>query len=551
MKKKTSSSCKPRVALLKKKADDLIFCTAVMSAIWAPAAALAQAQALPADAAAGSGQANADKSEDASKIAIVNVTAQRRREPVREVPLSVTVLDGEALERGANKQLKDFVSALPGVDYSQAGGGGGGSQITMRGVSTGAQVGPTVSVYVDDVPYGSSTAFAGGSTLSLDLGLFDIQRIEVLRGPQGTLYGAGAMGGLLKYVTVDPDTKEKSIKLSTDISSTAGGGTNAGIQASANLPIQDGVAAMRLGLYKRKDAGYIRDAAHGGAIVDDARMEGARASFLLTPSRELSIRLTAQTQKSERDGTSAEDVDIATGVASDGEYTKRLFVSEPYKQKYDLLSAAIESELGWARFHSITSYQNVDTSGQYDVSKLYVPLLSSVGLVNAGYSLPYSFATRKTTQEFRLISPSSKKFEWLLGAFYTQETSARTQDLVGFNADHTPINLNILTSRFPSTYKETAVYGNATVYATDALDFTFGMRHGRNSQYAASEFSGILTSSSAPGTSSAEDTNTYLLTARYRLSKTDALYLRAASGYRPGGPLPVFRNPITGEALTA
>ncbi|MFD2270889.1 TonB-dependent receptor plug domain-containing protein [Undibacterium arcticum] len=148
------------------------------------------------------------------------MTAQRRREPVREVPLSVTVLGGEALEQGGNKQLKDFVTLLPGVDYSQAGGGGGGSQITMRGVSTGAQVGPTVSVYVDDVPYGSSTAFAGGSTLSLDLGLFDIERIELLRGPQGTLYGAGAMGGLLKYVTLDPDTKSQAAKLSADVATT-------------------------------------------------------------------------------------------------------------------------------------------------------------------------------------------------------------------------------------------------------------------------------------------------------------------------------------------
>ncbi|MFC3108345.1 TonB-dependent receptor [Undibacterium arcticum] len=487
----------------------------------------------------------------ASDVTVVSVTAQRRREPVREVPLSVTVLGGEALEQGGNKQLKDFVTLLPGVDYSQAGGGGGGSQITMRGVSTGAQVGPTVSVYVDDVPYGSSTAFAGGSTLSLDLGLFDIERIELLRGPQGTLYGAGAMGGLLKYVTLDPDTKSQAAKLSADVATTEKGGTSTGVQAMANLPIKEGVAAVRLGLYKRNEAGYIHDANHDMRTIDDSTMQGLRASLLVTPSKDTTLRFTAQTQESKRDGGSAEDVDIKTGRPLYGDYVRRLSADEPFRQKYDLLSATIESELGWARFHSITSYQKVDTNGQYDVSNLYVPLLGQAGINNAAYSLPYTFYTRKATQEFRLVSPSSKRFEWLAGAFYTRENSSRSQDLLGLDQAGKPDGALIISSTTPSTYRETALYGNATVYLSDAVDVTLGMRYGRNTQAAYSTNIGILAPPPAPGTSSSENTSTYLATIRYRLSKSDAVYLRAASGYRPGGPLPVFRNPLTGEVLTA
>ncbi|MES2257468.1 MAG: TonB-dependent receptor [Pseudomonadota bacterium] len=485
-----------------------------------------------------------------SDVTVVSVTAQRRREPVREVPLSVTVLGGEALEQGGNRQMKDFVTLLPGVDYSQAGGGGGGSQITMRGVSTGAQVGPTVSVYVDDVPYGSSTAFAGGSTLSLDLGLFDIERIELLRGPQGTLYGAGAMGGLLKYVTPDPDTKSQSFKFSADAASTLHGGASTGLQAMANLPLKEGVAALRLGLYQRNEAGYVRDANHGMRIVDDATMRGVRASLLLAPSRDTTLRLTAQTQKSRRDGGSAEDDDLATGRPLYGDYTRRLLVDEPFRQQYDLASATLESELGWARFHSITSYQKVDTGGQYDVSNLYVPLLTQAGIVNAAYSLPYTFATRKTSQEFRLISPSSKRFEWLAGAFYTRERSHRSQDLLGLDPSGRQ-NLLMISSATPSSYRETALYGNATLFLNGAVDVTLGMRYGRNTQQAYSVHTGVLAPPPAASTESGENTATYLATIRYRLSKSDAVYLRAASGYRPGGPLPVFRNPLTGEVLTA
>ncbi|WP_182915808.1 TonB-dependent receptor [Massilia cavernae] len=418
----------------------------------------------------------------ASEVAVVHVTAQRRREPIREVPMSVTMLGGEGLEQGGNKQLKDFVTLLPGVDYSQAGGGGGGSQITMRGVSTGSQVGPTVSVYVDDVPYGSSTAFAGGSSLSLDLGLFDIEHIELLRGPQGTLYGAGAMGGLLKYVTVDPDPTTRAAKLGLDLASSGGGGTSGGMQAMANLPIKEGVAAVRLGLYKRDEAGYIHDANHGMRIIDGSSMQGLRASFLVTPTRDTTLRVSAQTQESKRDGSSAEDVDIKTGQPAYGDFQRRLSTMEPFRQTYDLLSAALESELGWSRFHSISSYQKVDTDGQYDVSTLYVPLLGQAGIHNPAYSLPYTFYTRKATQEFRLISPSSKRFEWLAGAFYTRENSRRGQDLLGLDQTGQPNGMLLISSVTPSRYRESAVYGNATLYLSDVVDVTLGMRRGRNTQ---------------------------------------------------------------------
>ena len=120
-------------------------------------------------------------------------------------PLQVISLSVENLEHAGAASLSEYLAGLPGVDVKTANGPGLG-QISIRGVTTGDQTVSTVGIYVDDIPFGSSSAFAAGSTMALDMSLLDLNHIEVLRGPQGTLYGAGSMGGLLKYVTNDPDT---------------------------------------------------------------------------------------------------------------------------------------------------------------------------------------------------------------------------------------------------------------------------------------------------------------------------------------------------------
>ena len=134
------------------------------------------------------------------QVSEVVVTAQKRAEPIKDVPASVAVLGGSVLRIQAADKLEDYVARVPGLILnSQA---PGQQQVTIRGISTGAQGAPTVSVYIDDAPVGVSTGDGGGGLLTPDVDSIDLQRIEVLRGPQGTLYGASNLGGLLKYVTV-------------------------------------------------------------------------------------------------------------------------------------------------------------------------------------------------------------------------------------------------------------------------------------------------------------------------------------------------------------
>ncbi|OFA01570.1 pesticin receptor precursor [Duganella sp. HH101] len=513
-----------------------VACGALPMAAWAEPPA---AEAVTAPTASATGD----------PIEIVTITAQRRREPAREVPLSVDVVKGEALERGGYQSLGDLAALLPGVNLNQAGGATGQSQITMRGVTTGSQVGATVSMYIDDVPFGSSSAYAGGGSSALDLGLFDLANVEVLRGPQGTLYGAGAMGGLIKYAAVEPDSGEFSVATTGELSRKQGGESGHVLRAVVNTPLKPGVAALRATLYQRADGGFIRDLNHPGGASDGSTTSGGRLAFLLTPNKDLSLRVTALSQRQRHDGSTAEDMNLATMQPVDGPDTMRRFISEPVDVGNDLVSMAIKADLKWATLDVISGWQRSTNHGRMDPSAFYVPLLGAAGINAAGYALDYSFYNRKLTQEVRLTSPRSKIFEWLAGAFYTSEEGSKNQHMDPLNAARQPVAPLLLDATFPSTFREAALFGTGTYYTGQQTDLSLGVRRSQNRQHLDNQLSGLFAPASQPAADSSEGVTTWLLTARWRPAARHALYARVASGYRPGGPLPVIRNPLTGEPL--
>ena len=169
--------------------------TTALAAFAAPGVAVAQDEAQPA--------AQASTAEVAEGQLIV-VTAQKREERLIDVPQSVSVVSGESLENQHAQRLSDYLTRIPSANIveSQA----GQSRIVLRGINAGG-VGATVATYIDETPFGSATSLANGGVLAPDLDPFELERIEVLRGPQGTLYGANSLGGLVKYVTVEPNTR--------------------------------------------------------------------------------------------------------------------------------------------------------------------------------------------------------------------------------------------------------------------------------------------------------------------------------------------------------
>ena len=490
---------------------------------------------------------SAAESSRADTTERITITATRRREPVREVPVQINTIDAEQLEREGARSLTDYLSNQPGIDVKTTGGAGRGA-VSIRGVSTGDQISATVGTYVDDVAFGSSSAFLLGATTALDLTMLDLRRIEVLRGPQGTLYGAGSMGGLLKYVTNEPDTYTLAGKVTLGGSKTESGGTGYTLGAMVNVPLSQGVAGLRVVAMQDKDGGYV-DAVGpaGGKDVNGGKTRGARASLLLLPAPGLSLRFTATAQEIERDGVDAIDYTMA-GQPVQGELLKKLAVREPYKVKIELTAAEIQYDLKWARFDSITSLQYLRLDQRSDFTYVYGPLLVSFGFP-AFATIPLdAFAhTRKKTQEFRLTSQTGGAIEWLAGLYYTNEEGVNSQLVTTTLPAGGGAGPELAKATLPSKYTETAVYGNVTWNLSRALALTGGVRVFKNRQTFQQDTAGPLLGGVTSITNNSEETSeTYLLTAKYKLTETSNVYLRAASGYRPGGPNLVVRDPNTG-----
>jgi iron complex outermembrane recepter protein len=485
----------------------------------------------------------AETSPNVSVLEEIIVSAQKIDERLSETPVSITALTGRDLRTLGATQFRDFASIVPSLNFNSS--GAGQTQVSLRGITTGGNVSPTVGIYVDDVPYGSSTPFASSAQLALDVGLFDMSRIEVLRGPQGTLYGASTMGGLLKYVTNAPDTTSFGGTVRTGIASTQDGGVSYDASSVVNMPLAQNKAALRVSGFYAHDGGYIDNLALGDDDVDQANMYGGRADFLFAPSERLSIRLTAFAQNIERDGSIATDVDIVSGDPIDSELEQRRAVAEPFEQRFRLVSGTLEYTFGDIALTSISSYQTARSDSVDDFSPLYVPafggpeVFSAIGLIKHNN-------TDKFTQELRLAA-SGEVFDWLAGVFYTNEDSQQFQSLPAYEPSGALSSINLLTVNIPSRYEEYAGFGNLTFHVTDKLDITGGARYAHNSQKQEQIGSGLLIGS-VPERGSSDSVVTYLANVRYRASEHLMPYLRFATGYRPGGPN-LVANDLNGEPL--
>ncbi len=199
------------------------------------------------------------------------VTAQKRSESVQDVPVSVSAFAEQQLTRVHATQLQDYAAYMPGINISN-GGSPGQTSITLRGI---APVGPgsVVGTYVDDTPLGASSNYARATSFALDLMPYDIERVEVLRGPQGTLYGAGSMGGLLKYVLKEPNTDALEFRVGVEGSDVSGADDLGwGARAAVNVPLSDSVA-VRASYFQQNTPGYIDNVYTGREGCERARAE--------------------------------------------------------------------------------------------------------------------------------------------------------------------------------------------------------------------------------------------------------------------------------------
>lgn len=498
---------------------------------------------------------------EARDDATIVVTAQKREQLLTEVPQSISVVGGATLERQQADSFVDYAELVPGLSLTQD--NPGETRIILRGVNTGS-VGSTVAIYIDDTPFGSSTSLGNAAVLAGDFDTFDLSRVEVLRGPQGTLYGANALGGVLRFVTNAPALGEFEARAQTGIETVKGGGVGWSANGLVNLPLGDMIAVRASGFY-RHEAGFIDAIGRSGEEINEAEIYGGRISALFEPSENFSVRLSAIAQNIRADSPGSYDVDPATlnpistnpftGATLDDGLYRAEYYPEFNDVDYRLYNGTINFDTGFATLTSVTSYGELDQRQLSDNTFALGPTVTFVYQTFAGRTddvgvfIDAPLHQEKFTQELRLSSYDSESLEWQIGGYYTDERVQLTQMLVPFVQNSgqlfDPAVLGfpeLLTLTLNSDYEEIAGFADATLHITDRWEVGGGVRYSHNEQSvtqteigAFQPLQGLPSPNITTGDSS-ESVFTWSASTRYEISDQVSVYARVAKGYRPGGP---------------
>ncbi|HEY3812752.1 MAG TPA: TonB-dependent receptor [Caulobacteraceae bacterium] len=515
----------------------------------------------------------------ANTVQEVIVTAEKRPEAVKDVPLSITAVPQAQLEKLQAQDFADYVKLVPGLNIE--GDSPGTIRLTLRGLNAGG-VASTVAVYVDETPIGSSSGLVDGAVVAANYDPYDMNRIEVLRGPQGTLYGSNTEGGLLKFVTNAPvNHYEAAIEAGAD--TVSHGSTGWDVKGMVNIPIGD-TLALRISGYDIQLPGWIDNPFLGLKDINKGFKDGGRAELEWKPTDKLSVRLTAFGQNMRVNGGSSEAIvqggDTAHGngvvttiMPAFGDYTTFSRIPTPNSFHYRDYNGTIKYDMDFATLTSSTSYGTVnnllvgdDTDAQAAPNTTVTFGDVVAGIVGAPVALPFrnQVDDSKFTQEFRLASPKvDNGLEWLAGAYYTTEKGSLNQHLQVSNPGSDKIISAVPDLEDPlltSNYKEWAAFGDLTYHITPKWDISAGGRYSDQKQDAHETVSGLLVGNTSPppfavdiSTASTSDVATWSLGTKYHLDADNMIYARYATGFRPGGPnvLPVGAPPGTPATYNA
>lgn len=473
----------------------------------------------------------------------VVVTATLRTETAQQVAGPVAAFGADDMRRLGAHTVADLAGFVPGMNYLQE--TAGSNLLVLRGVTTGTtQLGGAVAMYLDGVPIGASTPFGLGAS-AFNVNSFDLNRVEILSGPQGTLYGANALGGAIKYVTAAPVGGDFSVLGESQVSGTAHGGVNHDLHVALDLPL--GSAAIRLDGISDYEAGFITDPDHGKTGIGDARTGGGRLSVLLHPLPDLTLRLGAFYQSVDSNGLQTAFRDPVTHFPIKGFYGQSYPFTQAQYDQLSLISGTADWDLHWARLTSVTGYQFGYGRKLLDESVAYDAILAPVygaAVANLPLGIQFDVDTRKFTQEIRLASADGVPLQWLAGLFYdSEETGKRFHFINGADPAGLFQGLKLIDADIPSHYREIALFADGTYEFDEAFDVTLGLRYSQDHQTYRQTTQGLLNSAAMPravttlaAPSSDESVLTFLFNPRYRVSDTAFVYGRIANGYRPGGP---------------
>jgi outer membrane receptor protein involved in Fe transport len=482
---------------------------------------------------------------------VIVVTATRRTERLEDVPYNIQAVVGEDLARIGATAMADYVRNVPGLSFIDT-GPTDGVDIVLRGLRTGGNSAyRTTAIYVDEVEIPTS----------LDPSILDIERVEVLRGPQGTLYGSGAIGGAIRYISAKPDFTRVEGAAGGEVSATRRGGVNWLATGMLNLPLVTDKLALRMNVGYFRNDGYIDNILLGRDDVNTERTFSTRVVLAAKPSETLGLALTYYSQLAKFGASSSADADL-------GPYANAEYFQGYTKRDQHLFSLTASLDLDGARLTSSTSYRyakgrslNDNTTyirdvifGSFLLPEELPPLNVATGTRDSG---------KYWTQEVRLVSDSDSPLSYILGAFYERYSERdRLQETVplGFEGqDEFEGNIigaelndsNEFLSVSRQKFRQWAVFGEIGYALTERWKASVGGRYfdyrSRETQYNIDQFFGF-DARNPDGTARTEPLEDEISEGRardngkvfrfntsYDLAEGALAYVTIAEGYRPGG----------------
>ena len=399
------------------------------------------------------------------------VTATKREERLRDVPMSISVLGSDMIEAKGISKFSGIADAVPGLSYNEA-SSNLNPTFVMRGISVGQNtegLQKAVAIYLDEMPMQD-----GKSTVNMDFGLFDTARVEVLKGPQGTLFGAGTLAGAVRIISNKPDPSDVDYKFATDFGST-NGELRQRYKAMYNVPLSDS-AAFRMSASISDESGWVKNT---GIDMDPSNNYSSIAlkaaiGWQVNDSMTADFTYLYQDNKSDDGGT----VNPALG-----EDTRSNFKQEEVEVEISKVNMTLAYDLGYATVTSSTNFSETNPWQETDLSAIL------------GGAFPWGLVREDSSesfvQEIRVVSTTDSKLDWVVGAFHQDRevferqvmhlpqdwVDARGGSIGGLSNDYMGVdNAFIYGSPVTDNLTETALFAELGYQLSDSLKATIGFR---------------------------------------------------------------------------
>ncbi len=506
---------------------------------------------------------------------LVTATKGARAVDVSKVSISIAAVGQRDMDNAGIKTVQDLFTRTPGVNFTkQAAFGTGFTSIAIRGVQSRTSQ-PTTGVYIDDTPlysFGNNTNLGGSNAYPV---VFDLARVEVLRGPQGTLYGSGSEGGSVRFITNEPSVTNRTFYGRSEVSGTEGGGVNYEAGGATGGPIVDDKLGFRVSAYYRHDSGYVDHCipavGHAGCLsvaeTDANTMDTSafNAALLLKPTDWLSIEPSLHYQKFHQANPSEIELDVSN--PDQGIFRQAHSKDEPVTDQLLIPSLKMEAQLPgvvatsstsyvWRKNRFYTDYTHYQDFFFFDTS---FPITGAPDDYGLGI---YGITQNDFSEEFRLASSDpNARITWVVGGFYDV---SRENDYAHVIHPDLP---NLVQSIFGASIKQVlgadpyqgvyvaynnvgtsdkqeAVFANVDYHVTDTLKFTAGGRYAHYSEHVNSFIAGSFNGTDGETFIGDKSGNTFdpKLAVTWQPDDKTLFYVSGAKGYRPGGYNPQVNN---------